>query len=141
LRDGPPRPTGHVAWRTLVPMADLAAPFNENRSGLWIAPRGHVVHYPVRDGEMLNLVAIAPGQSPSRSWSQHGDRHALLRLFAHWTPAIAELLARAPEWRLWPLYDRPTSRAWGRGRVTLLGDAAHPMLPFLAQGGAMAIED
>jgi salicylate hydroxylase len=141
LRDGPARPTGHVAWRTLVPMAGLPAPFAANESGLWIAPGGHVVHYPVRAGDMLNLVAIVPGQSPSRSWSQQGDPDALYRVFAHWTPAVVDLLHRAPEWRFWPLYDRPPGRAWGSGRVTLMGDAAHPMLPFLAQGGAMAIED
>jgi salicylate hydroxylase len=141
LRDGAARPTGHVAWRTLVPMAGLPAPFAANRSGLWIAPGGHIVHYPVRAGAMLNLVAIVPGRSASPSWSQQGNPEALYAIFADWAPPVVDLLRRAPEWRFWPLYDRPPGRDWGRGRVTLMGDAAHPMLPFLAQGGAMAIED
>ncbi len=141
LNDGPGTPTGEIAWRSLVPMEAVEGNFAHTETGLWIAPGGHVVHYPVRARKALNIVAISTGETEERGWSAEGDPEDLKARFSAWAPQVRELLERAEEWRFWPLFDRPPSHHWGRHRITLLGDAAHPMLPYLAQGGAMAIED
>ncbi len=139
--DGSGNATGEIAWRSLVPMEAVEGTFAHSETGLWIAPGGHVVHYPVRARKALNIVAISTGETEERGWSAQGDPEELKARFSAWAPQVRSLLERADDWRIWPLFDRAPSHHWGRGRVTLLGDAAHPMLPYLAQGGAMAIED
>ena len=141
LKDGAGMPSGHIAWRTLIPINQAPEKLRRAETGLWIAPEGHVVHYPVRADTMLNIVAIVPGETDARGWSADGDPAVLLNALRNWAAPVIDLVGRAAEWRYWPLFDRPPSHNWGQGQVTLLGDAAHPMLPFLAQGGAMAIED
>jgi salicylate hydroxylase len=111
-----------------------------------MGPRLHVVQYPVQAGRALNLVAIVHGERPEQpnSWDHAGHRQALLSAMGAVAPALRERLEAVPEWRLWALHDRaPMSHAkqMAQGRVALLGDAAHPMRPYLAQGAGMAIED
>ena len=141
LGSEPPSPSGHIAWRALIRMDDVPDEFRAMETGLWIGPDGHVVAYPVHAGAMLNIVAITPGRTDARGWSAEGGPAVLQNALKGWNRRVRRIVAVAREWRFWPLYDRPPSRHWGRGNVTLLGDAAHPVLPFLAQGGAMAIED
>ena len=129
----PPRFTGRIAWR-----ATIAGAASECVTGLWLGARAHLVHYPL-SGNRINLVAVTEGPDPGATWSAPGEPIALKRRFAAWAREARDLVAAAETWRIWPLYDG--APAAGAGRVTLLGDAAHPMLPFLAQGGAMAIED
>lgn len=136
--------SGLTAWRAIVPTESAPAALRARESNLWMLPGAHVVHYPLRDGAIINVVVIV-------STPREGDGAAILSLDG---PALAAALRRhrpAPDlcalieagetWRHWPLFARPPLKKWSRGAVTLLGDAAHPMVPFLAQGGAQAIED
>jgi len=136
-----PRFRQRTAWRALLPAEKVAAELRESSTFLWLGADAHLVHYPLKGGAMINLVAIVHDDHPARGWSAAGKRSELLRRFAKWHPRARALVAAPPNWQKWSLYDRPLPRPWSRGPVTLLGDAAHPMLPFLAQGGAMAIED
>jgi salicylate hydroxylase len=133
--------TGATAWRALLPRADLPSPFDAPIVGLWLGPRSHLVHYPVRGGDMLNVIAVAEGGAALQGWNQKGSAETLLAGFAHWTKDSQSLLERAEGWRSWSLYRLIHLRSWSAGRVVLLGDAAHPVLPYLAQGAALAVED
>src|SRR5262249_49376604 len=113
----------------------------EGATVLGLGRDAHLVHYPVRGGAMINVVAIVSDEQRVKGWSAAGRRADLLARFSGWHKDARALIAAAPAWQRWSLYDRPLPHPWGVGPVTLLGDAAHPMLPFLAQGGAMAIED
>jgi salicylate hydroxylase len=144
LGDGSaPQFSGRAAWRTTLPADKAPREFREPVIHLWLGRNAHLVHYPVRGGTLVNMVAIAPDRMAGKSWSDDGMRDEVLSRFPieSWAPRPREFLARAQHWLNWTLYDRPASWLEGRGPMTLLGDAAHPMLPFLAQGGAMAIED
>ena len=150
LADEPARFTGHLAYRALVAQADLPAHLRTDQVTVWMGPRLHVVHYPVCSGQWLNLVAIVHGRKPeqAQSWDQAGHVQALLQAMGGDSGAIGkdlqERLAAVPAWRLWALHDRAPIAAAGQmaqGCVALLGDAAHPMRPYLAQGAGMAIED
>ncbi|MGC1578235.1 MAG: FAD-dependent monooxygenase [Beijerinckiaceae bacterium] len=137
----PPRFSGFCAWRALVPSAD-APPFaRAEEVGLWLGPRAHLVHYPLKNSDAVNLVAVIEDKRPQEGWSRSGDAEVIGDAFAAWSETARALIASAPSWRCWSLFDRKPARRWGKGLITLLGDAAHPMLPFLAQGAAMAIED
>ena len=138
-----PQSARRTAWRALVPAEAVPAEFREPVVNLWIGPEAHIVHYPVRAGEAINIVAIAADAWEGIGWSTRSDRDELLMRFSEkdWAHPVRALLAKPNQWLKWALYDRPPLYRWGRGAATLLGDAAHPMLPFLAQGAAMAIED
>jgi salicylate hydroxylase len=132
-----------TAWRALV-LADAVAPeFRTPTIHLWLGHGSHLVHYPVKAGAMINIVAIAADTRPSDGWSTAASADEVLRRFpaGGWAKPARDLLALPERWLEWPLYDRPPHPHRGRGAMTLLGDAAHPMPPFLAQGAAMAIED
>lgn len=133
--------TGATAWRALVPRRGLPSPFDAPVVGLWLGPRAHLVHYPVRGGDDLNVVAVAEGGVGSQGWNQAGDAGALKSRFDRWAKDARSLLERAAGWRSWSLYRLTPLRSWSSGAIALLGDAAHPVLPFLAQGAALAIED
>lgn len=136
--------TGNIAWRALVP-ADLI-PKGRIRpmSTVWWGPNKHFVHYFVRSGELINCVCVVEKEGwEIESWTQQGQLSELKRDFAGWHKDIQMLIDHADPGSLykWALFDRPPMTQWGKGRVTLLGDACHPTLPFMAQGAAMAIED
>jgi salicylate hydroxylase len=141
-----PRATGQIAWRALLPRRNLPSPFDAPAVGLWLGPGAHLVHYPVRGGSDLNLVAVvdrgrAALDADSSDWNRSAQRSEVLAAFAQWPSAARALLERAETWRGWSLHSLPPLPRWSLGRMTLLGDAAHPVLPFLAQGAALATED
>jgi salicylate hydroxylase len=148
LHDAPPRASGHVAYRALVLQTDLPAHLRSANVTLWLAPKLHMVHYPVRGGDWLNLVVVVEGESLGhpQSWDHPAQaavlQEALVR--AQVGSAVQDIVWAVQDWRLWPLHARLPMRGaheLAQGRVALLGDAAHPMLPYLAQGAGMAIED
>lgn len=136
-----PRFQGYAAWRATLPREAAPPLLQTNETGLWLGAGAHAVHYPVAGGTLINLVVVAQDRAPVEGWSTLGQSDALLARLAGAAEPLRALMAAAGEWRLSSLFDLPTSRRWTRGRLTLLGDAAHPVLPFLAQGGALAIED
>jgi len=141
--DGPPRFADRIAWRATVPAEAVASEFRAPLVQLWLGGDSHIVHYPVNAGRTINIVAIAQDTWRQPGWSLASEPAEVLARFSDrsWSPQPRALLAASTSWLKWALFDRPPLRHWGRGPVTLLGDAAHPMLPFLAQGAAMAIED
>ena len=136
-----PRFSGRAAWRATVPADRVQPAFREPVTTLWLGRDAHLVHYPVKGGDMINIVAIVRDESRLRGWSAAGSSGEILARFAHWDVAARTLLGAPDAWHRWSLFDRPRGFRRGSGPITLLGDAAHPMLPFLAQGGAAAIED
>jgi salicylate hydroxylase len=147
LRDqmiGPDKPqyTGHVAWRAVVPVSELGDDAPPESACVWVGAKRHAVTYRLRRGSLANLVAVVESREPpSESWTATGSREEALRDFARWTPVVRSILEKASSLNRWALYDRAPLTRWSDGRVVLLGDACHPMLPFLAQGAVMAIED
>ena len=138
-----PRFARHTAWRALIPADALSPGLREPAVNLWLGRNAHVVHYPVRGGRLVNVVAIVRDDWREPGWSAPGERQEILARFptGMWQLPVRELIGAAAQWHQWALYDCPPLERWGVGPVTLLGDAAHPMLPYLAQGAAMAIED
>jgi salicylate hydroxylase len=137
-----PRFTGDICWRGVVPAAALPPGLIAKDVNVWLGPHGHVVHYYVRGGEMVNFVAIYEADTwRGESWSTVADRAELLSTYAGWHPSLLELFGRCERVNKWALHDRDPLPRWSEGRITLLGDAAHPMLPYLAQGACMAVED
>lgn len=145
LRDEP-RFSGHLAYRALVPQARLPAALRSDQVTVWMGPRLHVVEYPVQAGQTLNIVAIVHGDKPSDpgSWDHEAQTAQLWQAMGAVNPLLQDRLRAVAQWRLWPLHDRPPltgAQQMAQRRVALLGDAAHPMRPYLAQGAGMAIED
>jgi salicylate hydroxylase len=139
--DGKPRVSGHIAYRGVIPLTDVPEHLRENNVVLWAGPKTHLVHYPLHRGEVYNLVVVFHSGRYEEGWDTYGDPAELRERFAGQHPKVREFLAMANEWKMWVLCDREPISRWTQGRVTLLGDAAHPMLQYLAQGGCMAIED
>lgn len=133
--------SGCVAWRTTVDAALVSPEALKPQTNLWLASGGHVVHYPVRGGREVNIVAILEDGWRERGWSEAGDVGWINRHLHDWHPEIRKLVGSAENWLRWSLFDRAPDWKWTRGPVALMGDAAHPMLPCLAQGAAQAIED
>jgi salicylate hydroxylase len=139
----PPRFAGRTAWRALIPASEVPAELREPLIHLWLGRDAHLVHYPVKAGALINVVVITTDSWNVPGWSSPANRIDLLpRLPAErWAPQ-ARALVREPEtWLKWALYDHSPLSSFCYGAAALIGDAAHPMLPFLAQGAAMAIED
>lgn len=146
LADGPPVFSGHLAYRGMVRMADLPLPLRRQTVVAWLGPRLHVVHYPVRRGEWMNVVAVVHGPLPAEpaGWDHVAHAADLHRALGPVAQDLDGLLRAVPQWRLWPLNARAPMQGpqeHAQGLVALLGDAAHPMRPYLAQGAAMALED
>jgi salicylate hydroxylase len=131
---------GYIAWRATFDRNDAPAELAGNETGLWLGSRGHVVHYPISSGRRINVVAIEAASEPVEGWAAPGKREDLLARYASAAPALQALLSQPSEWLRWSLFRHPIRRL-AQGRVALAGDAAHPVLPFLAQGAALAIED
>ena len=141
-----PRTTGLVAYRALLPMQTLPEFLRQQDVMVWVGSRMHAVLYPVRGGEFLNMVVIAPGQLPEslQDWDHDANQEELFEALGVLHPHLKDVLEAVPAWRRWPICDRPpmvSASQMAKGRIALLGDAAHPMRPFLAQGAGMAIED
>ncbi|QDL53950.1 FAD-dependent monooxygenase [Rhodoferax aquaticus] len=146
LHTGGPRVTGHLAYRAMLKQSDLPVTLRSQVVTAWMGPGYHVVQYPVGAGEWLNVVAIVHGelQGDLASWDHSGNAKELRIALAGAASPLWDLLHAIPDWRLWALCDRPPMRSAAEhavGRVALLGDAAHPMRPYLAQGAGMALED
>jgi salicylate hydroxylase len=137
-----PRFTGCVAWRGLVPAERIRHLDLEIASHGWMGPDGHVVHYWVSGGRMMNVVCIVEhGDWTRESWTDKGEVADVLARYEGWHPTVRDLIGAFPETFIWALHDRAELPCWSAGRVTLLGDACHPMLPMMAQGAAQSIED
>lgn len=137
-----PRFTGQVAFRGLAAASGLPESCLTPRATAWLGPRRHFVHYPLRGGSVVNFVAVVETRDrEDESWTTQAESGELAAHFRDWHPDVRALIDAAPDCFKWALHDRPPLPAWTRGRATLVGDACHPMLPFLAQGACMAIED
>lgn len=134
--------TGNVAWRSVVPVDRLGADIPDPTACAWMGRGKHAVTYLLRGGELANLVAVVESDDWTKeSWNEPGRREDALKEFAGWHPIVTRLIKESDTLFRWALFDRPPLKRWTEGRVAILGDAAHPMLPFMAQGAAMAIED
>jgi salicylate hydroxylase len=141
---GPEHPyfTGCVAYRGLVPAEKLAELNLPIESQLWMGPGKHFVHYPVSGGRFINFVCLIERESWTKeSWTEPGEVADALNAYTGWHEQVRTLISAVEQTFVWGLFDREPRPRWSVGRVTLLGDACHPMLPFLAQGAAQAIED
>jgi salicylate hydroxylase len=139
--DGKPRVSGHIAYRAVLRTEDVPEHIRQDNVVLWAGPKTHLVHYPLHRGEIYNLVAVFHSDRYEEGWDVYGDAAELRERFAGEHPDVLAMLAKIESWRMWVLCDREPIRDWSRGRATLLGDAAHPMLQYLAQGACMATED
>lgn len=139
--DGKPRVSGHIAYRGVLNRQDVPDDLWRPDVVLWAGPRTHFVHYPLRRGELYNLVAVFHSDHYEEGWNAEGSKELLWQHFKMQVPQVLRMLERIETWRMWVLCDREPVKDWTKGNVTLLGDAAHPMLQYLAQGACMATED
>jgi salicylate hydroxylase len=124
-----------------IPVDSVPEPLRGAATGLWLGRGRHVVHYPVRDGQFVNVVAVVPEAVGDEGWGRLGEPAVLRAHFRGCAGPLRDLLGLPDSWLVWSLADRAVARPLARGRVALIGDAAHPVLPYLAQGAALAIED
>jgi salicylate hydroxylase len=137
-----PKFTGRICYRSVIAVAELPARRLEPYEGLWLGPHGTLVVYGVRRGELVNIVAhYEDATYQHESWIAECDRAEIQDRYRRWHASLQEIFAAGDIWYKWALYDRDPIPAWTRGRTTILGDAAHPMLPYLGQGAGQAIED
>lgn len=139
--DGKPRVSGHVAYRAVLKRKEVPAHLWSDDVVLWGGDKTHLVHYPLRRGELFNLVAVFHSNKYDEGWNSFGDTAELSDRFANACNPVRELLGKINTWKMWVLCDREPVKNWTDRRATLLGDAAHPMLQYLAQGAGQAIED
>jgi len=135
------RVTGHVVYRAVVDVADMPPDLQVNAPMLWAGPRCHLVHYPLRGGQQYNLVVTFHSREPEVWGVRDGSKEEVLSYFAGIHPRPHQMLHRPTSWRRWATADADPVEHWGQGRCTLLGDAAHPMAQYMAQGACMALED
>ncbi len=136
-----PRVSGHIAYRAVLPAKEVPLENRKNEVILWAGPRTHLVHYPLHRGEIFNLVAVFHSDRYEEGWDVFGDTDELNRRFSGQHHNVLNMLEKIESWRMWVLCDRDPVKNWSTGRVTLLGDAAHPTMQYLAQGACMAMED
>jgi salicylate hydroxylase len=137
-----PRFTGKICWRCLVPVDAIPGGLPTMDGTTWLGPHGAVVVYPVRRGELVNVVAHYDDDSwTEESWIRECDRSEVIENYAGWHESLGRLFSASEKHYKWALYDREPLRQWTKGHVTILGDAAHPMLPYLGQGACQAMED
>ena len=136
-----PRYAGHVAYRAVLPVGEVPIELLTEDVQVWIGPGHHLVCYKLRGGQLFNIVAIIHSERQTDGWDTIGDEIELERGFADACGKVKQLVGLVHRGRMWALCDRDPAPGWSRGRIALLGDAAHPMLPYVAQGACMAIED
>jgi 2-polyprenyl-6-methoxyphenol hydroxylase-like FAD-dependent oxidoreductase len=141
IGDGKPQVAGHVTYRAVLPTRDVPEHLRRWSMTFWAGEKVHLVIYPLRGGELYNLVAVFHSNRYEEGWDSFGDPAELHERFAGTCEPVRTLLGKIDSWRMWVLCDRPPVKHWSRSRMTLLGDAAHPMLQYLAQGACMAVED
>jgi 2-polyprenyl-6-methoxyphenol hydroxylase-like FAD-dependent oxidoreductase len=137
-----PRFTGCVCWRGMAEIDKLPGDINTTDGAIWMGPHGHVVHYPVHRGTLLNIVAHVDSDAwTEESWNHECELSEVTETYAGWHSDLTRLYPCSERWYKWALYDRDPLERWSRGRATLLGDSAHAMLPYLGTGAGMALED
>jgi len=137
-----PRFTGKICYRSVIPTGAVRGPRPSTEGAQWLGPHGTIVLYPLRGEELINVVCHYDDASyRHESWIAECSREEVLERYAGWHESLLRLFAASQTWYKWALYDRDPIPQWTRGRVTVLGDAAHPMLPYLGQGACQAIED
>jgi 2-polyprenyl-6-methoxyphenol hydroxylase-like FAD-dependent oxidoreductase len=139
--DGKPTVSGHIAYRAVLPTDEWPKEYRLPKMVIWCGEKTHLVHYPLRRGELFNLVVVFHSDRYEEGWDTYGDPAELHARFVEKCEPVRMLLQKVNSWKMWVLCDRPPIKNWTKGRITLLGDAAHPMLQYLAQGGNMAMED
>ncbi len=141
LGDGAPRVSGHTTYRSVIPTDEMPDDLRWNAATLWAGPKCHLVHYPLSGWKMFNLVVTCHNDAPEPVAGKPVSHDEVRRGFEHVHPRARQIIERGSDWKLWVLCDRDPVMNWVDGRVALLGDAAHPMLQYLAQGACMALED
>ncbi len=141
LGRAPPASEGHIAYRALLSADEVPPGLLTDEVQVWVGPGHHLVCYRLRGGRLFNIVAIFESARDLKGWDTAGDPLELERGFEGACDVVLGLIRQIRDWRMWTLHDREPAPRWADGRVVLLGDAAHPMLPYLAQGACMAIED
>jgi salicylate hydroxylase len=138
-----PQFSGLIAWRGTLDATQLPREYTSARVQLWMGPNAHLVAYPISGGRQINVVAVLPGTWNRPGWSALGETTEIKNAFASsgWPPSARMMIGAVDDWRKWALFTVPTGSEWTDGAIALLGDAAHAMLPFAAQGAGMAIED
>ena len=139
--DGQPVVSGHIAFRAVLKREDVPEGMWGPDVVLWAGPKTHLVHYPMRRGELYNLVAVFHSDRYEEGWNVEASSSEMMKHFVGQRPEVLRLLEKIETWKMWVLCDRLPVKNWTKGRVTLLGDAAHPTLQYLAQGANMATED
>ena len=141
VSDGEPRVSGHSTFRSVIPTAQMPEDLRWNAATLWAGPKVHLVHYPLTDWKLFNLVVTCHNDPPKAVAGEPVAKEEVRRWFAHISPRAQQIIEHGDNWKRWVLCDRDPVETWVDGRVTLLGDAAHPMLQYAAQGACMALED
>ncbi len=136
-----PKQSGFMAWRALVEASDAPSLFTSANVHAWLGPNSHLVHYRVCGGEKINLVAVTKGKALDKTWSDDTPKEALYEELRPFNGQLRQAVMDVSNWTAWPLMILNPFNNWSKGRAVLLGDAAHAIVPFLAQGAAMAIED
>src|SRR5215210_5121595 len=139
--DGPPRVSGHTTYRSVIPTERMPEDLRWNAATLWAGPKCHIVHYPLSGWKVFNLVVTYHNDAPEPVAGKAVSDEEVLQGFRHVHPRAQEIIRHGKDWKLWVLCDRNPVEGWVDGRVALLGDAAHPMMQYFAQGAAMAMED
>lgn len=139
--DGAPRVSGHTTYRSVIPVERMPEDLRWNAATLWAGPKCHVVHYPLSGWKLFNLVVTYHNDAPEPVAGKPVPAEEVFKGFTHVHPRVQDIIAHGTDWKLWVLCDRDPIERWVEGRVALLGDAAHPMMQYFAQGACMAMED
>jgi 3-hydroxybenzoate 6-monooxygenase len=139
--DGPPRVSGHTTYRSVIPTEEMPEDLRWNAATLWAGPKCHIVHYPLSGWKVFNLVVTYHNDAPEPVAGQPVSDEEVMQGFQHIHARAQNIIRHGRNWKLWVLCDRDPAERWVDGRVALLGDAAHPMLQYLAQGACLATED